>query len=334
VPQPEKRGRREGGPVARGIWSGSITFGLVTVPVELYSAQRRGGVSFRMLAPDGTPLKRQYVCPEDGEPLEDDQIARGYEAEKGEFVVVSDEELDALAPRRSRDIELLRFVDRNAIDPGYFVRSYFLVPGGEQTKAYRLLAETMEASGRAGIATFVMRGKAYAVAIVAEKGVLRAETLRFGDELRTAEDVGLPAPGKVDRGKVNEMKKAMDKVAADRLDESVLVDPEPERLLSLARAKRSRGEDVVTLREAAEGGAPASVDVVDLMALLKQRLHEGKAEPARPTPARRGAADQRARQPRRASGGKRGGLSTRRGARQASGSKRRGVTKRPGAHHA
>src|SRR5207248_7073669 len=106
--------------------------------------------------------------------------------------VVTDEELERLAPEKSRDIDLRRFVEAEAIPPMYFERSYFLVPAGGSAKAYRLLAATMEETHRAGIATFVMRGKEYLVAILSENGILRAETLRFSDEIRSPEDVGLP----------------------------------------------------------------------------------------------------------------------------------------------
>jgi DNA end-binding protein Ku len=104
-------------PVARGIWSGSISFGLVTVPIELYSAWRRGGVPLRMLGPTGTPLARQYVCPQDEKVLSGDEIERGYEVRDGEYVTVTDEELERVAPGRSRDIALERFVPRDEIDP-------------------------------------------------------------------------------------------------------------------------------------------------------------------------------------------------------------------------
>src|SRR5262249_3827435 len=146
----EKSGSDEQRLVGRPVWSGSLSFGLVTVPVDLYSAQRSTGVALRMLGPDGTPLARRYVCPKDEKPLDSEEIVRGYEVAKGRFVVVSDEELEALAPRSSRDIELKRFVEQDEIDPAYFVRTYFLVPR-DQTKAYRLLAEIMEQTGRAGI---------------------------------------------------------------------------------------------------------------------------------------------------------------------------------------
>lgn len=263
-------------PAARGIWSGSISFGLVTVPVELYSATRRDRPSLRMLSPDGAPLAREYVCPEDGSILSRDDIERGYEIDEGKFVVVSDEELEALAPRRSRDIELTRFVDRDALDPAFFERSYFLIPGGEQSKAYRLLAETMERTNRAAIAHFVMRGKAYAVAILADNGVLRAETLRFGDEVRDASEIQLPKQVKVDKKRVQHMQQLVKRLSRDSIDEKELVDDEAEKLLALARDKQKRGKDVVEAPDAPpddeEGGG---AEVVDIMALLKKRLREG-----------------------------------------------------------
>lgn len=113
---------------------------------------------------------------------------RGYEVEKDRFILVDDEELVALAPEKSQEIDLKRFVELSEIDPVYFERAYFLAPDRDAVKAYRLLARTMEEAGRAGIATFVMRGKEYLVAIIAEQGFLRAETLRFHDELRIPGD--------------------------------------------------------------------------------------------------------------------------------------------------
>jgi len=292
VPQPDGTKRRrarhgrggesppaEHGATGHGVWSGSITFGLVTIPVELYSARRGGGVPLRMLSPDGVPLARQYVCSEEGVPLEDDEIVRGYEVAPGEFVLVDDEELEALAPRRSRDIELERFVDRDAVAPGYLERAYFLVPGSGQTKAYRLLADTMERTRRAAIASFVMRDKAYALAIFADRGVLRAGVLRFGDELRSPETLGLPGFVRPDAARVKRMQKAIESLARDEVDERELRDDADERLLALAREKRERGEDVVEApaapAEPAEGDGGA--EVVDLTALLKQRLRGSAA---------------------------------------------------------
>jgi len=232
-----------------------------------------------MLGPSGQPLARQYVCPRDGEVVGGDEIERGYEVRDGEYVTVTDEELERVAPGRSRDIALERFVPREDIDPAFFTRSYFLMPGGEQLKAYSLLAATMEESGRAAIARFVMRGKAYAVAIFADRGILRAETLRFGDEVRTAKDVQLPEPERVDDKSVAKMAARVERLSQPRLDEAELRDGATEDLVAVARRKLERGEDVVEVPQeaaaAGEAAEPAGAEVVDLMALLKQRMKEG-----------------------------------------------------------
>ncbi|HEX6316131.1 MAG TPA: Ku protein [Gemmatimonadaceae bacterium] len=269
---------------ARSTWSGVISFGLVAVPVELFTGSRRSTLSLRMLTPDGMPLSRQYVCPEDGKVLSGDEIQRGYEVSEGEFVIVTDEELEQLAPRQSREIALERFVPREQIDPAWFVRSYFLVPGEEQQRAYRLLADTMERTGRAGIATFVMRGRAYAVAIFADQGILRAETLRFGDELRSPADLGLPEPADVPSKLVKEMTKAIESLSESSLDPAEMEDDRVERLRTLAEKKRKRGEDIVEAPAASEGGEAdedGRAGVIDLMAVLKERL--AKASDGKPS---------------------------------------------------
>ena len=285
MPRRRKHSEHSDAPVGRPVWSGSLTFGLVSVPVELYSAQRSGGVSFRMLSPDGNPLARQYVCPKDDKPLDRDEIVRGFAVSESRFVVVSDDELEALAPRASRDIELRRFVDRSEIDPTYFVRTYYLVPAGEQTKAYRLLAEIMEREGRAGIATFVMRERAYPVAIFAEAGILRAETLRFADEVRTPESLKLPKAGKPDAARVRAIAKAVSALARKEIAARELHDDEPERLLALAKKKRARGKDVVEVPEESEksdeNADERGAEVIDLVALLKQRLGSPRARRSR-----------------------------------------------------
>jgi DNA end-binding protein Ku len=275
----------------RGLWSGSLTFGLVTIPVELYSATRSRAQPLRMLSAEGVPLAREYICPREEKPLADDEIERGYELD-GKLVLVSDEELESLAPRRSRDIELLRFVDRGALDPAYFVRPYLVLPGGEQTKAYRLLAEVMEAKDRAALASFVMRGKAHAVAIVADGGLLRAETLRFADELRDPAEMGLAAPRRTEPARVAEFRRAIEKLKHESLDRRELSDEGRDELVRLAERKRERGEGVVEAPEVSEANAPAAAEpsadgeetsgqVVDLLAALHARLGGSERKPPR-----------------------------------------------------
>jgi DNA end-binding protein Ku len=280
-------------PRSRSFWSGTISFGLVSIPVDLYSAHRPGRASLRMLSPDGTPLRRRFFS--DGREVQGGEMVRGYEVEPGKHVLVTDEELEALEPRRSRDIDLTRFVPVEDVDPIYFERGYFLAPSGESTKAYRLLAAVMEDTGRAGIATFVMRGKEYLVAILAENGILRAETLRFHDEVRTAERVGLPEPVKPAATAVRKAAKAIAALAADELDTSALRDTWAESMAALAKKKLARGKDVVEVPEeaAAEGG---EAEIVDLMAILKQSLGgAGRARAAAGEPPARGGRATRSR---------------------------------------
>src|SRR5438105_8933294 len=177
---------------ARPFWSGTLTFGLVSVPVDLYPGNRTNRAPLRMLSPEGEPLSRRYFSQKSGKELDDEDMVRGYEIDKDRYVVVTDEELERLAPEQSRDIDLRRFVPLEEIPPLYFDRSYFLAPSEGSEKAYRLLVDTMEKSHLSGIATFVMRGKEYLVTIFPENGILRAEPMRFPDDLRSPNEVGVP----------------------------------------------------------------------------------------------------------------------------------------------
>ena len=261
---------------ARAFWSGTITFGLVSIPVNLFPGVRSQRAALRMLADDGTPLQRRFFCEKQKREVDGDEIVRGYEISKGKFVIVTDDELEALEPKKSRDIDLRRFVPADDIDPLFFERSYYLAPAGETTKAYRLLAETMEKSGRAGIATFVMRGKEYLVAIVAEDGLLRADTLRFADELRTPKAVGLPAVPKVKPAEVTKLRKLIKSHSSAKLAESELEDGYSERIRKLAAKKERKHEDVYELPEEVAEEAVGDAQVIDLVEVLKRSLKSGE----------------------------------------------------------
>jgi DNA end-binding protein Ku len=268
--------RGEQNPVrAHGVWSGTITFGLVSIPVALMPANRPGGPRFRMLGPDGTPLARRWICSEEGTPLSDDDVVRGYEVRDGKYVVVTDEELEALEPKRSRDIELQEFVSCDDIDPLYFERGYYVVPTGGSTKAYTLLARIMEDTSRAAIATFVMHEREHLLALLATNGILRAELFRFADEIRTAEDVGLPEPKKAEAARVAELRRMLDRLDAKELDEGLLEDEFGEGVAAAARKKRDRKRDVVEVEVAPE----AEETTVDLMRALRAAL--GRRGPGR-----------------------------------------------------
>jgi len=279
----------------RSFWTGTITFGLVTVPVALYAATKSRGIALRMIGPDEAPVRRTYVCTKDETPLDADDIVRGYEIEKGKFVVVTDDELEAIEPRKSREIDLRLFVDRDDIDPMYYNRAYFLVPSGGTNKAYRLLAEVMEKKNQAGIATFVMRAKEYLVAIIAENGILSAETLRFEDEIRKPQDVGLPKVAKPAPAEVKKFETQIVK-QSKKLDLHEFLDDYAERLEKLVAQKEKKKENIVKapeeLRDEEEGGG----EVVDLLAVLSRSLGGttgGGRKPARKVAAKRPAAAKR-----------------------------------------
>jgi DNA end-binding protein Ku len=268
----EEEGGQEA--VTRSFWSGTITFGLVSIPVALYAANRSQRVSLRMVSEEGTPLVRRYFTSKDDRELDADEIVRGFEIEKDRFVIADDDELERLAPERTRDIDLRQFVDASEIDPMYFERAYYLTPAGQSTKAYRLLARVMEETGRAGIATFVMRTREYLVAILAENGILRAETLRFADELRKPKDIGLPEPEEPAPAAVKRVDREIGKRLESRLDTKELADDSVERIRKLARGKVKAGEDVFHLDEE---DVERPTDIIDLMEILKRRL-QGQTE--------------------------------------------------------
>jgi len=253
---------------ARPFWSGTLTFGLVSVPVDLYPGNRTNRAPLRMLSPEGEPLARRYYSEKSGDDLKDDDMVRGFELEKDRYVIVTDEELERLAPEQSRDIDLRRFAPLEDISPLFFDRSYFLAPSEGSEKAYRLLAQTMEKQKLAGLATFVMRGKEYLVAIFPENGILRAETMRFVDEIRSPKEIGLPEKKKVSAATVKKFERLVAKHSVRHLPLKDLKDQQTEKLLKLVEKKRKQHKDIVEVEvpEREEG------KVVDLMAALKKSL--------------------------------------------------------------
>jgi len=296
-------------PGPRALWSGTLTFGLVSIPVELYPAVRPARVALRLLGPRGRPLHRRYVCARESRPLTPEEIVRGYPVEPERFVLVEEEELAALAPRASRDLDLRRFVPRDQLDPMLLDRPYLLAPGGQSTKAYHLLAATLERRDRAGIATFVMRGTEYLAAILSEGGLLRAVTLRFADELRGPEQLGLPEPRRAPAARRRQLEAALAELERDALLPELLHDENARALRELARRKRAASADVIELPETAEAGGGGGGQVVDLMKLLQERLGEAPA-PAPRAASRRSSGGARAGSPTRARAGARGGAAT------------------------
>lgn len=262
-------------PAVRPIWSGTITFGLVSIPVDLLSAIRPRQTAMKLVDKSGHPLGRQYHCSKEGKKLDKDDLVRGYETSDGKVVEITDLEFESVAPEVSGDIELRNFVPLEQIPPIYFQKPYFLAPSGKSAKSYHLLAATMQRTGRVGIGSFVMRGHEYLVAIVSDNGVLRADTLRYADEIRTAESVGLPKRSKVSATKVKQLAKEIDELTRRELDMAELRDEDADALKELMEAKQKDEKSVIHRTgledaepEAAEGGAK----IIDLMAILRKSL--------------------------------------------------------------
>ena len=227
-----------------------------------------------MLGPDGQPLARKYFAEKTGKDLDADEVVRGYEIDKNKYVVVTDEELERLQPEKTRDIDLKQFVPAESIPPLYFERGYFLTPAANSQKAYKLLAETMKKSGLAGVATFVMRGKEYLVAIFSDNGILRAETMRFADELRSPSDVGLPKKKEVPKATVTKFEKLIKNKSRKKFSPAKeLADKQTDNLLKLVKKKEKKRGSVVEVETEAGGDRK----VIDLVQVLKKSL-SGKAK--------------------------------------------------------
>jgi DNA end-binding protein Ku len=259
-------------------WSGSLSFGLVNVPVLVFPATRHSGVRLRMLSPKGALLERRFFCPQDGKDVAADEIVRGYELEDGSYIVVTDQELEALEPDKTREIDLREFVDLAEVAPAFLERGYYLTPLKEATKAYRLLADVMEKTRRAGIATFVMRDREYLVAIFAENGILCAETLRFHDEITSPEDIGLAKAVTVPRQRVAAFERAIDALSKKALAQEELVDQDTKSLRAVIDKKKRSGKDLIrTDWEVADSDSEEDDGDIDLLATIRQSLrHAGK----------------------------------------------------------
>jgi DNA end-binding protein Ku len=224
-----------------------------------------------MLGPEGEPLARKYYSEKTERDLDADEMVRGYEIKEGKYVLVSDEELDRLAPEKSRDIDLKIFVPEESVPPILFERGYFLTPAANSEKAYKLLAETLDKDGKAGIATFVMRGKEYLVAIFSENGILRTETMRFPDELRSPKDIGLPKKPKISQSTVKKFERLIKTKSKKQMSASKLKDEQTQRLLKLVKKKGAQKKNIVEV-ETDDRADRSDGNVVDLVAVLKRSL--------------------------------------------------------------
>lgn len=276
----------------RAIASGTISFGLVSVPIKLYSGTQSKALSFNLLhATDHSRLKQQYVCQTCGEVVERDAMARGFEYAKDQYVVLGAEELKALDQQSDQSIEIEEFVPIASVDPIYFEKTYLLGPDKGGSKAYRLLREAMRAAGRGAVAKFSTRGRQQLVLLREAQGGLMMHALFHADEVRDFSEVERGEEVTLKPGELELAVQLIEQLASAEFDARKYKDEYRERALALIEQKVAGQEITVGPARSAKG------QIIDLMDALKASLAARAAEPAAT------AAAEPARRPARAKAG-------------------------------
>ena len=257
----------------RPIWSGSLSFGLVNVPVRLMSATRDLGVHFNQLhEKDNSRIEVRRVCTEEGEEVPWEEVARGYELESGEVIMLTDEELEAADPKKTRTIDIEAFVDLEEIDPVFYDHPYYLVPDSNEAavRAYHLLRTVMERSGQVAIARFVLRTKEYLVAVRTRGDAITLTTMLFHDEVRSTDEVGIDSLPKAKKAEVDQAVTLVKSLQRD-FDPANYEDEHRKRLLAIID-KKKKGQQIEIPDEPETPKA-----VPDLMAALEASIQRMKA---------------------------------------------------------
>jgi len=260
--------------VARAIWKGAISFGLVNIPIELHTAVRDTRPHFRMLhAKDRSPVRFERVCIRDGHPVVWEDLVKGYEYAKGRFVVLTKEDFKAAAVEKTRTIDIIDFVRSEEIDDRFFETPYYLTPGTGGDRAYALLREAIRESGRVGVAKFILRDTQHLAAVEVIDEAIVLSVMRFADELVDESRLAFP-PSKDIRKTELDMAKALVNSLASEWDPSKYTDEYRTNLMRIIEGK-TKGKEVAL--EAQE--EPRQAEVVDLMERLKRSLERSPARP-------------------------------------------------------
>ena len=264
---------------ARSFASGTISFGLVTIPVKLYSTgESSAGIQLNLLhGKCGTRLKQQYVCPTDNEIVARDEMVKGYEYAKGQYVLFSDEELKALTPEATNAVEIAEFVPADQVDPIYFEKSTYLGPDKGGDRPYRLLSEAMKKTGRAALARYAARGKDYLVLLRPYEDGLIMQQLRYADEIRSFTEIPA-APAEIKEPELRLAMQLIDQIAADEFHPETYEDNVRKRTRELIERK-VQGQDI----QAAPPEAPRA-QIIDLMEALKASLAAAQPKGGEPVP--------------------------------------------------
>lgn len=266
--------------MARGLWKGAISFGLVNVPVELHSAKRRTSeLDMTMLDKrDLAPVGYKRVNKATGKEVPWAEVVKGYEYRNDKYVVLSDEDFRRANPEAAKTVDIQAFVELADIAPQYFETPYYLVPGKRGEKAYALLRDTLKKAGRAGIATVMIRTRQYLAALIAQDGLLVLNTLRYHDELKQASEFEIP-DAKVSTKEMDMAMRLVDDMA-DKWQPARYKDTFKDDLLKRIEEKVEAGQTEEITEPEKGAREPKSADVVDLMSLLKKSIEKKPAKRA------------------------------------------------------
>jgi DNA end-binding protein Ku len=259
--------------MARSMWKGSIAFGLVNIPVELYSAVRDHRPKFRLLhAKDEAPVKYERVCQTEGKPVAWEDLVKGFEYAKGQFVVLTKDDFKTAAIEKTKTIDILDFVDPKQIDERYFETPYYLQAGKGADRAYVLLREAITASGKIGIAKIILRDAQHLAAVEAIGDALVLTMMRFSDELADLKEYSFPHKAEIRPAELKMAQQLIDNLVSEWQPDKY-TDEYKENLLRVINAKvKGKAPKLV-----AEDTSPKGADVVDLMARLRASLEGKKA---------------------------------------------------------
>lgn len=257
----------------RAIWKGSISFGLVNIPIGLFPATRKEDISFRQLrAEDLSPIRYKRVAEADGEEVPWEKIVKGYEYEKGQFVLVDDKDFEKAMPEATQSIDITEFVELSEIDPMFFDKPYYLEPQKGGKKAYALLRETLKETGRVGIARVVIKTRQHLAAVKPKDEALVLELMHFPDEVLEPAGLDLPRDEKLGK-KEMDMAKSLVETMSDKWNPAEFKDEYRDKLIALIEEKvKSGGKEVPS----AKAKPKAATNVVDLVAVLQKSLAETK----------------------------------------------------------
>jgi DNA end-binding protein Ku len=257
--------------MAHAIWSGAINFGLVTIPVKLFTAVKTNDLSFNLLhAKDEGRIKYERVCSVDGKPVPWDEIVKGYEFEKGEYVLLTDEDFKKVNPEATQSVDIVEFVELEKIDSMYFDKPYYLEPTKQGRHAYALLREALAHSKRVAIARVVIRTKEYIAAVKPVEDALVLELMHWAEEIVAVDTLDVPGQEKMPEKEMKMARMLIDTMSVDEFQPEKFENKYHDELMTMIEA-RAAGKELPKVKK-----APARAKVVNLMDVLAQSLEQSK----------------------------------------------------------